>query len=170
MMSETFFRDIMNEEKFSEAVWDGYLYEAALAHLKPDFSTSAMHDAWQCYQQDIERLEANMKRSAPDHFKRAGCLAYWLRRHSPVFDWQPLRGMPSPEQKKIRKALFDDYGNVFLAFVLGYKSCLKFERARTNKPIPEPDTDYLETVCYLMKYKSISPHAMGMIYRSLFFV
>ena len=130
-----------------------------------------MQDAYQCYKSDIERLDANMK-TFPDHFKHAGCLAYWLRRHYPVFKWREADAM-LPEKHEEARKFFIDYGHVFQAFNMGYEICLYFERHRIpviQNPPRDVDKDYVQTVCYLMKYKNISPHAMGFIYRSLFFV
>lgn len=160
----------MQEAGFLEAVRREYVYEAGLAGLRPKFSRSVIHDAFQCYKADIERLVSNMKTS-PDHFKRSGCLAYWLRRHNPVYDWEEENDVLPREQEMFKKRIID-YGHVHMAFMLGYKACLKFAGPNipASKSPSELDADYIETVSYLMKYKSISPHAMGMIYRSLFFV
>ncbi len=161
----------MQEKQFAEIVMREYEYEASLACLEPLFSRNFMKDAYQCYKGDIERLDGNMKTN-PDHFKCAGCLAYWLRRHAPVYKFKENEEtMLSPEQQELR-SMITDYGNAYLAFMLGYKACKFFQENDIKKPkLPgNLDKNYLETICYLMKYKSISPHAMGMIYRSLFFV
>ena len=169
--SEEFFGDILQEKKFVDIVNREYKYEASLACLTPLFSVDFMKDAYQSYKGDIERLNGNMK-TKPDHFKCAGCLSYWLRRHSPVYKFQESeKNILSPEQQKLRD-IIKDYGNAYLAFMLGYRACEFFQKnSKEVKKLPSNiDEDYIETVCYLMKYKSISPHAMGMIFRSLFFV
>ncbi len=61
-ISETFFADIMDEEEFVAAIWAEYKYEIGFACLNPQFSKSAMHDAYQCY--NIERLDDGMKDSS----------------------------------------------------------------------------------------------------------
>ena len=166
-----FFNYILKEDKFREFINQEYVYEAGRCGLSPTLSRMAAHDAHQCYLHDIKRLDEKMDTS-PDHFKHAGFLAYWLRRHNPIRGWDGERDddVLTPAQHKERQFL-RDYRHVYLAFWLGYKICLFYEReiAPAGRTLPAPDTSYTQSICYLMKYKSISPHAMVFIYRSLFF-
>ncbi len=67
--------------------------------------------------------------------------------------------------------IYVDYGNEYLAFCIGFKICRYFEELRNpSHKLPELNYDYVTATCYSMKYKSTSPHSMGSIYRSLFFV
>ena len=168
-----FFNRICVEDKFKEFVRSEYEYETnKFAALSPTLSDDAMLDVHQCYMRDAERLEESMD-TTPSHFKRAGLLVYWLRRHKPVVKWGIVNGeVLAPDQQKARDFIVD-YGHVYLAFSLGYSICLYFERevdreTAGKRALPNPNDKYVEAVCYLMKYKSISPHAMGFIYHSLF--
>ena len=164
-----FFNRIRDKDKFIEFVRREYEYEAdKFAALSPTLSDDAMLDVYQCYKRDVERLEENMD-TTPSHFKRAGFLAYWLRRHKPVLKWGIVSGeVLALGQQKARDFIVD-YGHVYLAFSLGYGICRYFERgADSKRGLPDPNDKYVEAACYLMKYKSISPHAMGFIYHSLF--
>lgn len=166
--------DILNKisdyAEFVEFVRGGYKQEAEKAYLEPRFSDDLFHDAHQSYLWDIERLENNMHTS-PDHFKQCGHLAYWLRRNSPVLSWDKQRDDCDlgQEQKECRRFILD-FGRAFHAFALGYHICWSIERNK-EKAFPMPPNlshKRLTHICYYMKYKSVSPHAMGLIYESLF--
>ena len=169
-----FFEKVEDEQKgnhfFQTHIRTEYEYESGQACLYPVISSSALNDVHACYMDDITRLSKML--TEPDHFKRAGIMAYWLRRHNPVFKFQKGDGPPPIKPSKNQDLdhvtdLLIEYGHVYLAFAAGYKICAFFESERSV--IPEPDKDYIDSICYLMKYKSISPHALGFIYRSLFF-
>ena len=172
---EDFFKNVEDEQKgnhfFHEHIQTEYEYESGQACLFPVVSGSALEDVYACYMDDLKRLDSKMA-TDPDHFKRAGIMAYWLRRHNPVFKFQKGDGPPPIKPSKNQDLdhvtdLLIEYGHVYLAFAAGYKICAFFESERSV--IPEPDKNYIDGICYLMKYKSISPHALGFIYRSLFF-
>ena len=157
------------KDVFKYCVFDEYQYEAQFGCYVPKMSESAIEDAYSCYMEDIARMDSKMP-TQPDHFKRAGIIAYWLRRHAPVFGFKLCDDMASKKQKRIQEELLIEYGHVYLAFAFGYKLCLFFVREDTGgKTMPELDLKYIQSICYLMKYKSISPHSLGFIYRSLFF-
>ena len=169
-IQDDIFDKLRSEKAFSNFVCKEFAYEAAKAALKPEYSPDLMHDAWQSYMWDIDRLDNNMP-AVPDHFKRCGYLAYWLRRHSPVALWQPLKEEYeiSASEKEYRN-LIHNCGRAFHAFSFGYRICLFFEENKESEvKLPRPiDADYIRHIAYYMKYKSVSPHAMGLIYRSLF--
>ncbi len=127
----------------------------------------------QCITRDIKRLPESITNSnEPDHFKRAGYIAYWLRRYRPVIKWddQHKDKNLSPEAERARE-FFNDYIHEYLAFNMGYRVSLFYAMNSVDSDGKIPhiiDASYLNDVCYLMKYKSISPHAMNMIYRYLF--
>ena len=162
-----------NENKFGELVYCEFDRDAEYALLEPNYSDDMLHDAYQSYVWDVKRLKGNMG-SKPDHFKVCGFLAYWLRRNSPVIGWNEIEqdGEINASIHKGRELIYE-YGRAHHAFMIGYRICYFFERNKKtqnqfiNTP---PDEAYLRTVYYVMKYKHVSPHAMGLMYRSLFFV
>ena len=169
-LPKDFFDVIRDEGEFREFALRGYAYDAKIGLLKPKFLAGMMHDVYQCYKKDTERLDHNMPTS-PDHFKCAGFIAYWLRRHPPVYKFQEMTGELSDKQEKVRELILK-YGNVLLAFSYGYQICLFFEQGSSksaNPKMPQLDLNYIESICYLMKYKNVSPHSLGFIYRSLFY-
>ena len=63
------------------------------------------------------------------------------------------------------------YGSEALAFDLGISICVFFEihqKGNHNRMVPDFSSDYVKAISYFMKFKNISPHSMGMIFRSLF--
>ena len=63
-----------------------------------------------------------------------------------------------------------NYSAEYLAFELGLRICRFFsEYGEIDKvAIPDPSPDYFKAVCYFLKYKQVSPHALVIIYESLF--
>lgn len=105
--------------------------------------------------------------------------------------------MLSPKEQRLRKLLLD-YGNEYVAFDIGFRICRFFQAKRTDIRTmllmlrTQPDgahardlaqsasqgrtiasfnleEDYIATMCHVLKEKNVSPHAIHMIYRSLFF-
>ncbi len=171
--SRTFFEDIVDEKKFTDFINLEYSYHAALAGYTLDTSPSALWDVHQRITKDIERLSESIEGfKPPDHFKRAGYIAYWLRRYRPVIKWDDQhKGKNLSPEVEISRKFFNNYIHEYLAFNTGYLVSLSYvmNSADSDGKIPHIiDARYFNDVCYLMKYKSISPHAMNMIYRSLF--
>lgn len=122
---------------------------------------------------DRERLEEGL-----DHFKRSGHLAFWVRRMGPVVEtvetisYQDSPGYElSGDEKAFRDLLFG-YCNEYLAFDLGFQFCRYYETGKAGGS-ERANTlvlgeDYLKTTCHFLKYKNVSPHALFLIYKSLF--
>ena len=169
-----------SEEEFGRFVCDEFDTIGRYVALKPQYSDYLFHDAYQSYIWDIDRLKENMKKDSktmtPDHFKLCGYLAYWLRRNSPITRWDEVDGKSrhqmSKKEKQVREVIYD-FGRAFSAFMVGYRICYflehnkESEESKLSRPI---DESYIRAVCYCMQYKNVSPHALGLIYRSLFFV
>ena len=160
------------ETEFALLVIDSFRAICRRARLIPTFSPSVMTDAWESFRWDTKRLKNNMPgESTPDHFKICGFAAYWLRRNSPVVDLIKDGGEMSSDEAHWRE-FFGKYSRAFLAFSFGDLVCSAIERNAQKNTGRQPrplDMDYLESICYVMKYKNLSPHAMGMIYRSLYY-
>lgn len=159
---------IQKEHGFKKYIHQEYTYEAGAGFYELVLSDRVVHDVYECYMEDTKRLDGKMS-TTPDHFKRAGVLAYWLRRHNPVLSWRETGAMPHDEHISVRNFLMR-YGHGYLAFAYGYKISLLYVRKDTGgQTMPELTSNYIESICNLMKYKSVSPHSLGFIYRSLFF-
>jgi hypothetical protein len=149
----------------------------AQAGLKPTLSIQRLDEAHGAWCNDLRRVEDREKNLTDglDHYKQAGHLAFWLRRFCPVIDSIcMLNGAtPNVEQESWRGYLYS-YSNEHLAFLLGFNICRFYEKFRSNRyDAPRAfevkvNGEYLTTICHFLKYKTVSPHAMTMIYKSIF--
>jgi len=151
------------------------------ARLSPCLSYPRLEDAHGAWVHDLGRVGNHEKHieEGLDHFKRAGHLAFWLRRFAPVVeardDQNNLGDAPGYDLTNQEKAFRDilyGYANEYLAFDLAYQFCRFYESQRENGPNLSAfkiDRDYIITVCNFLKYKSVSPHALTVILKSLFF-
>ena len=168
LLHDNFFNIIKNKRTFHTHIQKQYEYEMAQGYLVPILSERVIDDVHACYIEDVKRMDSKMKTS-PDHFKRAGVMAYWLRRHNPVTFVQES-GIPPNNNYKRARDFLSEHGHVYLAFAMGYKICRYYiSESSGDYDMPLPTPNYLKSICYLMKYKSVSPHSLGFIYRSLFF-
>ncbi|HEY0327746.1 MAG TPA: hypothetical protein VGC77_01505 [Rhodopseudomonas sp.] len=110
----------------------------------------------------------------PDHFKQAGFLAYWLRRRM-VVGWSERHSAqhPTAEQDRFLLAV-----NEVCAFLVGLRLCVYFE----YKDLID-STDHIGhrlqelhlarnlkfDIATLLRHKNVSPHALYLIYRTLFY-
>jgi hypothetical protein len=136
----------------------------------------AAHGAW-C--QDLERINHHEKKlkEGLDHFKRAGHLAYWVRRLGPIIDATANYNLqdsfshpPNAEQEEMRAKMFG-FWNEYVAFEMGFQFCKFYEVGQagaTRNASFAPNMDYYDTMCQFLKYKNVSPHALFLIYKSLF--
>ena len=135
------------------------------------------HGAWLTDLERVGKYEKNLSRGL-DHFKQCGHLAYWLRRMSPVselvdLDFGEDESPPTDSEKRFRE-LLKAYSNEYLAFDFCYQICRYYEtenKERTSSRATEIalSHDYYQLMCHFMKYKHVSPHAMHLVYKSLFY-
>lgn len=64
------------------------------------------------------------------------------------------------------------YGNEYLAFDFGFRLAREYEIAKRkelglNADILSPDVEFIDDLCYFLKFKSVSPHAIFCIYQAL---
>jgi hypothetical protein len=125
---------------------------------------SFAHHFWQ---KDLVRVsKREFDGGELDHFKQSGHLSYWLRRQSPVIRWD-ISGSNHEEYANFLVTC----GNEHFSFMLGYRLCLYFE---CNKDIPFNESKfalsskYVRDTCYFLKQKNVSPHALALIFRSIF--
>lgn len=135
--------------------------------------TLEVFDAWR---RDSEAWLAEMNRhqgtKGLDHFKQAGILAFWLRRRLVIerihyLDPEIESGLKDPFPIQER---FVEFGNEVASFFLGFHFCFRyeFEQRSWDLPTAHLDDDYVATIATLLKRKNVSPHAMYLIYKSLF--
>jgi hypothetical protein len=139
-------------------------------------AASSILEAHTQWRGDLERIsEFELNDGIPDHFKQAGHLAYWLRRCKPIYELNENKSYPPAGTKEDvdfttdGQELLLKYANEYLAFSLGYHICL-LHTITDEKEAKEfrIDKNYLEIVCQFLRNKNVSPHALYLIYRSLF--
>lgn len=154
---------------------------AKLGELFPHFSIPRLHDAHGSWRNDLERVEDREDNldAGLDHFKQCGHLAFWIRRHSPIVEYADLTSNYQDggehqftRNETERRELLVSYGNEFIAFDFGLQFCLYYER-RKAAPTERAKNftitmEYIESVCHFLKFKQVSPHALYLIYKSLF--
>lgn len=150
--------------------------------MKPRLSLRRLNDAHCAWLGDLTRVDDHEKAlDGLDHLKQCGHLAYWLRRSAPVIDYIDMTtsgaiaedGDLYADEAEVREFL-DSYGNEYLAFDFGLQICSYYEMHRTDgharAAAPALTRAYLKDVCHLLKFKNVSPHALYMVYKSLFTV
>jgi hypothetical protein len=143
------------------------------------FSDRRERDAHTFWCEDIERIKkAELLDNGLDHFKQCGLLAYWLRRTSPVIEFtdyaSPVEGDFGNLDKEHEdfKDFLTSYSSEYFAFDWAFRICLFHEQTRPDKNERadriQLSHEYIRTTCHFLKCKQVSPHAMFLIYRSLF--
>lgn len=142
-------------------------------------SDRRLRDAHTFWCADIDRIvKAEQLKNGLDHFKQCGLLAYWLRRSSPLIDFQDYSSPVEGDSEYLDKAHedFKDllmlYASEYLAFDWAFKICLFHERTRPDKTERadriQLSREYIRTTCHFLKCKQVSPHSLFLIYKSLF--
>lgn len=137
-----------------------------------------IHGAWRA---DLKRVGKHEKAlmEGLDHFKRSGHLAFWVRRFTPLVEASDNKdnlgdaeGYDLSKQEVAFRDLLFGYGNEYLAFDIGYQFSRQYELSRAfpseRAKTVKPSSEYIAMMCHFLKYKTVSPHAMSMIYKSLF--
>lgn len=148
--------------------------------LFPRLSRARLLEAHGAWKKDMERVgdHENKLDAGLDHFKRAGHLAFWLRRMSPIVEFvDETQNIADGGEYELdnRENDFRDlmagHANEYIAFDIGFQFCKFYEIAigSTRANSINLDEDYIRTTCHFMKYKQVSPHSLFMIYKSLFF-
>jgi hypothetical protein len=158
---------------FRTIVANAYQQISSNFDAKVSLSYDRVGEAHTYWLRDIKRVYDDPK-AVPDHFKRAGFLAYWLRRRQ-VVHHIGASAVDSADTADVDKFLINH--NEFCAFTLGLRICHYFslaDRLRVEPDISDYlnsqnlDFDFLIDVSTLMKNKNVSPHSLYLIYRAIF--
>jgi hypothetical protein len=166
-----------SEEKFATFIIEYCEQVYARAGLSPRFSLQRLAEAHGAWKHDLSRVGTHEPKieDGLDHFKRSGHLSFWLRRFAPIVEAHCTLDSREPTvgESQWRELLFS-YANEYVAFMIGFNISLFYERYRSDL-FDNPraarvrlTNDYVETICHFLKYKSVSPHALTSIYKSLF--
>lgn len=161
---------------FYKKIANKVFFEAKLMPVIADARVIEAHGAWQHDLNRVERHEPQLS-DGLDHFKCSGHLSFWLRKMLPIVEAHSIEKMFTDPQDQIvttDEQAFRDlllgYSNEYVAFEIGFQICKFFEsdagseRARTLIP----STDYYQIMCHFLKYKTVSPHALMLTFKSLF--
>lgn len=159
--------------------------------LKPLISKYNVTEAHALYLKDIRRLENMENNGQPaEEIKRAAFLAYWLRRLSPIHGVLSRSDFNLEEDDRFLYLYANEYCALDLAFrivryfevqkisaiiesspkaqlIIDQEYQLKLEKLSDLRSYALPK-DYIKDFCHLLKEKSLSPHALYIILKSLF--
>ncbi len=138
---------------------------------EPELVGKRMQDAHEAFCVGKNEMENNfLENKKYDHFDMTGILVYWLQRFQPVTlrDLSSVRGAPDYVIDLLRK-----YPSEALAFDFGLSICDYFESQKKENPTGKPavkddNLEYYNKICRMMKFKSMPPHSLCMIYRTLY--
>ena len=149
----------------------------------PQISERRLLDAHRLWIADLNRIrksEPNLENNGLDHLKICAHLAYWLRRSSPVvgfidmvdaYELQAL-DMPAEGERFRFRELLNLYGIEYLAFDFAFQICLFYERTKPDRSPRADDLvlseNYIHSMCHFLKCKNVSPHAIFLIFKSIF--
>ncbi|MBF0604575.1 MAG: hypothetical protein HQL07_12895 [Nitrospirae bacterium] len=136
--------------------------------LDPYFSRQYTEEVYDAWIDDLKRVSRHdMKSEELDHFKHASHLCFWIRRMGPILELMEKDSFPpdSHGDKGRELDLITKYRNEYLAFRIGLTICGDFE---PHSKHPKLTYDYIASLCRFMRYKHVSPHALFLIYKSLF--
>lgn len=183
IINKTTLSDMLDDRTAFVRIFSSYAASVlGQARLEPRLSVPKLIEARGAWKNDLDRVGTHEPK-LPDglnHFKNAAHLAFWLRRISPLVEsvdtTENLADAPgyplSNEEKEFRELLYA-YASEYLAFDFGYQIVKFYENGRCpiseSKKSKEDIDNYYYTVCHFMKYKTVSPHAMHLLYASLYF-
>ena len=170
-LKSSVFEEMETEKGFVSVVTDVYDVLGSECAMKIEICDDRLCDAYLSLTADLNRLKSESMTGSkstdpnPNHFKRCGFLTYWLRRSSPIIGCKG--GNPGSNKILRNKQGFlmeNHFINPQFAFDLGFLICQIFNES----DIPSISEEYNQTICYILKCKSISPHAMVLLFESLF--
>jgi hypothetical protein len=180
---EDLFEKLKNQNWFNNFI--RYQYENVVFKMEavaPVLSDYWILQAYLRWNKDVLYASSKEYEGAPlDHFKYSGFLCYWLRRCPPMSDLQENfdTNFAGIKHRKPNEILIR-YGNVFAAFDIGLRICRYWESARKDLrhssemrqkimrfSIPQK-SGYSFDMSYVLAEKNVSPHALNMVYKSLF--
>src|SRR5438874_2876380 len=119
-----------------------------------------------------------------DHFKHASFIAFWLRRMLPINQSlvvSKYKSVPEDTDANDDQKFFLRYGSELCALLIGFQICVFYEAGKTPQGAADLHPDRLQNLknyrlpqqtiadfVMILKHKNISPHALYLLYKSLF--
>lgn len=145
---------------------------AATYGCEVEFSKRRLDEAHYLWLRDVERIDFGDRGNKPDAFKRAGILAYWLRRRLVIADVIPMESVAyDTPYGQARRDRFVMNGAEIIPFLIGYNLSKYFSIALAE-PVETRfrgalDEDFVWDVGRLLRINNVSPHALYLLYRAL---
>ena len=187
-------RNLKDRASFIEIIGQFYVKTAEAFGCSVSVSSRRLGEAYDFWIGDEARalhFGTEVETTELDHFKHAAFIAFWLRRLIPISDiWfdrddrvAAIAGdadSTAPSEAQIR---FYRVGNELTALLVGFYICLGVETLQMTQRITRAGNTrvisdatgvrqipghFLTEYPKLMKHKNVSPHALYMVYRSLF--
>lgn len=168
---------IASREMFVEFIWKQAEEYQRIHMVSAEFDPLRLPHAHFFWTKDIERV-AREVRSAddeplkqPDIFKRCGFLAFWIRRTAPFIYAEVLPSIHLSKEERTWQNLFAKFPNEMFAFDLPFRlAAMNYgaQHADVAIALARLSYSYIHDVCHYLKTKPVSPHALYLIYKSLF--
>jgi hypothetical protein len=171
---------------FNECMAFNYSILAAKWGCAASMSARRLGEAYDFWREDHTRtLTEGIATSVDlDHFKHASFIAFWLRRMLPINETRVVskyKSVPDDPTANDNQKFFLRYGSELCALLIGFEICLFYEfgtpkkgaielrpnRLATLKLYHLPSTTIADFVM-ILKHKNMSPHALYLLYKSLF--
>lgn len=169
------FQRLETLDGFREEVQAFYADLVVGTGLRLEFCPFRQKWAHQFYMEDLARIEGKLNGTTPNHYKRCGVLAFWLRREPPVSVWNDTHAdfANLPPRLQSKHDFLIQYGREWGAFNFAYQICLFYECNKPGQPLDRGSIDRIDSVYCLemvemLKRNNVSPHSLHMIYKSLF--
>lgn len=151
-----------------------YEQVAAGHHCSVMIAADRLEEVRAHWMRDTDRIEIDGD-STPDHFKQAGFLCYWLRRRQTVS--LSSRKIISEQHQQIQD-LYLMNGNEITAFLVAFRLAAYFEFKDQIDSVENIEQEisglhlshaFVSDIAVLMKNKNLSPHALYITLRGLFY-
>jgi hypothetical protein len=156
---------------FREVISDAFNQIAGGYGCEVNLSGRRLDEARELWIADVERAKIENSIDA-DHFKQAGFLSYWLRRRVVVAINHEIEGADAGTLQRD----FLKYGNEICSFLTCFRLALFFEIERLHGTVRLEQLNgihlapaLVKDVAVLLHHKNVSPHAMYLVYRALFY-
>jgi len=155
-MSPTARRDHVNILLENLRYYLGRLVEAGAVAGDIEIDGGVFEEMVQCYYEDLARIPERSGPREPDQFKQKAFYAFWIRKLKPI----NLKGALSlPGTKKYW------INEVIAIFMVLWELDINIQKQDSFSTM---NSDFLNDLLCFFRYKSVSPHALCLVFRGLY--
>ena len=171
---------MMSENDYFVSTYARYVEETLMqANLFPCLSMTRLVKVQEAWINELRRAverDPNLT-GGLDHFQQVSYLVFWLRVLKPVKavetnDNFKLTHEETSDDTHALRSIIKPYANEYLAFCFGFQICKYYEINKSNPNFDAvdvfPSQDYFRTAARYICYRSVSPHALTLVFKSLF--